>query len=79
MGTLSSEQLTDWSASPIPAYGIDWIFEDPRTECSVPLRARTRDLELCAPILFTGGSFRKEMAQAKPERLKSTMERKELP
>lgn len=42
-------------------------------------RIYDRLLELCAPILFTGGSFRKETAQAKLERLKSMMERKELP
>ena len=42
-------------------------------------RIYDRLLELCAPILFTGGSFRRETAQAKLERLKAMMERKELP
>jgi len=42
-------------------------------------RIYDRLLELCAPILFTGGSFRRETAQSKLERLKSMMERKELP
>ena len=36
-------------------------------------RIYDRLLEMCAPVRFTGGNFRRETAQAKLERLKNLM------